>query len=277
METSFWIFVLLGFVAQIIDGGVGMGFGIITNTVLLSLGIPPVVSSASVHTAGIFTSGLSGLSHWRLGNINKKLFLTLVFPGIIGAFIGSRLMQALPRHILKPAIGAYLLIIGIILLYRAFKMPSEDNLASKYPPFGWIMYGLLTLLKWGPFKKVAEMPTQFLEGLALTGGSLDAIGGGGWGPIVTSILLLKEQEPRTSIGSVNAAEFFVALTTSITLFAGFPSKSQQTIIGGLILGGMVAAPLGAFALRFISKRVLLFIVGGVMTTLTTFNLLYNWL
>jgi len=187
IDSSFLIFICIGFAAQLIDGALGMAYGISSNTLLLSSGVPPAYASACVHFAEVFTTGASGLSHWRLKNINKKLFKSLVIPGIIGAVIGAYILSNIDGKILRPYIAAYLLVMGILIIKRAIIKAKKKKTKNIFP-------------------------------LAITGGFLDAVGGGGWGPVVVSTLINKGRAPLYTIGSVNLAEFFIAMAGSITFF-----------------------------------------------------------
>lgn len=243
-ETFFW-FVLAGFVAQIVDGALGMAYGVTSSTVLLSYGLSPKLASAAVHTAEVFTTGVSGLSHIRFGNFNKRLFFKLVIPGVIFGTLGAFLLgSVIEGDIIKPYINAYLLILGVLILLKAFKKNLETKEDTKSAPI-----------------------------LASFGGFLDAIGGGGWGPIVTSNLIRKGNTPSTIIGTVNTAEFFVTYFTAGVLIY-FTGISSWQIILGLILGGILAAPLGALIVKKVRKRVL-FIAVGVLIVGTSLYSLYT--
>jgi uncharacterized membrane protein YfcA len=237
------LFMLAGFVAQLIDGALGMAYGVSSNTLLLSLGVPPAAASASVHTAEMFTTGISGFSHLKLGNVNKKLVLNLVLPGVIGGVVGAYLLTSIDGDVIKPFISAYLLIMGIVILYRV-------------------------LSKNGQKEKEHKGPRLYL--LALIGGFFDAIGGGGWGPIVTSTLVADGHNPRFTIGSVNATEFFVTVAESVafmlTLRTGLV-EYWPTILG-LLLGGVLAAPLAAVVCKKIPARTLTGMVGVLITLLS---------
>src|SRR5690606_18211671 len=180
-DGTFKWFILAGFVAQIIDGALGMAYGVSCTTLLLNFGLPPSMASASVHTSEIFTTGVSGLSHLKFRNIDKALFFKLLFTGVFGAVLGAYLISDFfDGQTVKPFIAAYLLILGIFILYKGIRNAPSSG------------------------KKLRHIPR-----LAFFGGLLDACGGGGWGPIVTSNLLNKGGGPRTSIGPANTAEFFV--------------------------------------------------------------------
>ena len=239
-DEEFFLYVIAGFIAQIIDGALGMAYGVSCTTFLLHLGVPPALASASVHTAEVFTTGVSGLSHLYLKNVDKKLFIRLAIPGIIGAILGAFLLsKILDGNAVKPFIAAYLLILGILIIVKSIKEPLFKEEIKNVSPLGFI------------------------------GGLLDSIGGGGWGPIVTSNIIHRGKTPQLTIGTVNTAEFFVAFfSTGVFLFfLGF--QGWKTILG-LIIGGVLAAPIGAYLLRFIKPRILMFIVGLVITVTSGF-------
>ena len=225
MDLSILMYIVVGFFAQIIDGSLGMAYGVSSNTFLLSLGIPPAAASASVHMAEVVTTGVSGISHWRLGNIDKNLIKRLLIPGMVGGVIGAYLLTSIPGDIIKPFISAYLLIMGIIILVKALQKNQEH-------------------------KEV----TSHLSILGLIGGFFDAVGGGGWGPIVTTTLVARGKHPRFAIGSVNFSEFFVTLAESITFVLTLSfGKYWQTILG-LLIGGVIAAPMAAFMAKKLPPR-----------------------
>ncbi len=180
MDLNILVFVLVGFIAQMIDGALGMAYGVSSNTFLLSIGIPPAAASASVHMAEVVTTGISGFSHWKLENIDKELVKRLVIPGVIGGVVGAYLLTEVPADIIKPIVSAYLLIMGVVILFKAIRV-------------GEILKGV----------------PVYITFLGLIGGFFDAIGGGGWGPIVTTTLMARGTHPRFTIGSVNFSEFFV--------------------------------------------------------------------
>lgn len=241
-SPAFWSAVAVGFFAQMIDGALGMAYGITATTFLLSAGASPAAASASVHIAEVFTTGLSGISHVKLGNVNKSLFLRLLLPGIIGAVLGAILITQFDGKVLKPFISAYLLLMGLYILSKAYRHVKQ----RKEP------------------KHVAK--------LALFGGFVDAAGGGGWGPVVTSSLLGSGSDPRTTIGSVNFAEFFLTISsaTSFILLAGEPSTWMM--VAGLVFGGMFAAPFAALLCKKLSARTLLTIVGCLITLISAYNI-----
>jgi len=242
-QTFFW-FLLAGFLAQIVDGALGMAYGVTSNTILLSFGLSPRLASAAVHTAEVFTTGVSGLSHIRFGNFNKALFFKLLIPGVVSASIGAYLLGAvIDGHSIKPYINAYLLILGVIILFKVLKQKIVLGDNIKNAPI-----------------------------YALFGGFLDAIGGGGWGPIVTSNLINKGNTPSAVIGTVNTVEFFVTYFTAGILIYFTGIQSWQIILG-LIVGGTLAAPLGAYVTKILPSKVMMIIVGCLIIVTSLFTLL----
>lgn len=234
-DDNFFYYLLGGFIAQMIDGALGMAYGVTATTFLLTLGIPPSVASASVHTSEIFTSGVSGYMHLKFGNVNSKLFKTLLIPGVIGAILGAYVLTSLEEYIyiIKPFVAVYTLILGVLIIKKALKKRIEKR----------------------PFTKIGW--------LAMLGGSMDAIGGGGWGPIVSSTLIARGRHPKYTIGSVNLTEFFVSLASSVT-FITLIGFSHWQVIVGLILGGMVAAPIAASLSRRLPIKTMMILVGIVV-------------
>ncbi|UOR00006.1 TSUP family transporter [Hymenobacter sp. 5317J-9] len=214
---TFYTFVAVGFVAQLIDGVLGMGYGVVSAISLMSLGLNPASVSASIHTAEMFASGASGYHHYRFGNVNKKLFRVLLLPGIAGAVSGAYLLSRFGEAYaawVKPLLAVYLLVLGVRILTRAF---GRADRRRKVKHAGW---------------------------LAGAGGFLDSFGGGGWGPLVTSTLITNGRTPRYVIGTVSITEFFVTFASALTFFA-MRGLSHWQIVAGLIVGGVAAAPLAA--------------------------------
>jgi uncharacterized protein len=240
--ASFWSAAGVGLLAQVVDGALGMAYGVTSTAFLLSTGVPPAAASASVHLAEVFTTAFSGISHWRLGNVNKALFKRLVLPGIAGAVLGAYIVTSFDGNAIKPWISGYLLLMGLYILTKAFRKIV-----------------------------VATDPPTYVAPLALTGGFVDAVGGGGWGPVVTTSLIGSGQEPRRTIGSVNAAEFFIALAggVSLTVMGGL---TVWTTIAGLIFGGLFAAPLAAVLAKHAPTKLLLVIVGLLISGISIYNL-----
>ncbi len=233
MDVNFFLIVLVGFIAQLIDGSLGMAYGVSSNSFLLGIGIPPAAASASVHTAEIFTTAISGFSHWRLGNVDKKIVLKLLIPGVIGGAVGAYLLTNINANVIKPYIAVYLLLMGIRIIYKAFTLGKEHDRDPK---------------------------ASLLIPLGLVGGSLDAIGGGGWGPIVTTTLMSTGHTPRKTIGSVNFTEFFVTMTEAITFILTIGLTHWKVILG-LLIGGVIAAPFGALLTKKIPAKFIMIFVG----------------
>ncbi|MDP1716422.1 MAG: sulfite exporter TauE/SafE family protein [Anaerolineales bacterium] len=242
MELTFLLYVLVGFVAQMIDGALGMAYGVSSNTFLLSLGIPPAAASASVHMAEVATTGISGFSHWKLGNVDWKLVRRLLIPGVIGGVIGAYVLTSIDGNIIKPYIAVYLLIMGGVILYKSFTL--------------------------NPKKKKDEYHGPRVSWLGLAGGFCDAIGGGGWGPVVTSTLVARGKHPRMTIGSVNFSEFFVTLAESVTFVITLSFSQYWQVIVGLLIGGAIAAPIAAKLAQKIPVKALMVFVGILIIVLS---------
>jgi uncharacterized membrane protein YfcA len=243
-----FLFVLVGFFAQMVDGALGMAYGVSSNAFLLAMGIPPALSSASVHMAEVVTTAISGVSHWRLGNVRRRLFLQLLIPGVIGGVIGAYLLTQVDGNKLKPYISIYLIMMGLVIIWRAWRrIMAEKNIETWIAPLG------------------------------LVGGFFDAIGGGGWGPVVTTTLVARGNNPRFTIGSVNTAEFFVTLAESITFIATLGFLDTGRIILGLLIGGAIAAPLAALVTKRLPQRLLLIMVGLLIIALNIRTLALLWL
>lgn len=232
---EFFIFVLGGFIAQMIDGSLGMAYGVSASTFLMSFGVSPAAASASIHASEIFTSGVSGLSHLKFQNVNKRLFKTLLIPGVMGAIAGAYILSSFEsyNHIIRPVVATYTLILGVIIIIKA------RNIQPK------------------------RRKTKNVPALAGFGGFMDSIGGGGWGPIVATTLIARGRNPRYTIGSVNLAEFFVSFASSVTFFISIGIGYFQ-IIAGLILGGIIAAPIAAHLVRKLPIKKMLIVVGVVV-------------
>jgi len=237
-DTDFLIFFAIGVFAQLVDGTLGMGYGATSTSFLLAYGVPPVISSTGVHVAEMFTTGASAISHHKFGNINKKLVKHLLIPGVLGSIAGAYLLSdVINGDVIKPFIAVYMIVLAIIIIKKALA------------------------------KTIVKKKTKKLGILATFGGFMDAVGGGGWGPIVTSTLLGRGRNPRYTIGSVNAAEFAISFASGITfmLFGGI--HGWQVIIG-LILGGVIAAPLGAYLVNKIKRKPMMVAVGVLIILLS---------
>ena len=228
-------FIMIGFAAQLVDGALGMAFGVISSTLLLSMGVPPAAASAGVHTVESFTTAVSGISHALHRNIDVRLFARIVVPGVIGGVLGAYVLTEIDAEIARPVVLVYLAAIGLFLIWRASGHPPHERDPRVIAPIGFV------------------------------GGFLDAAGGGGWGPVVTSNLLIQGASPRKVIGTVSAAEFFLTVTISATFIAALGVEAFTTATVGLLIGGVLAAPLGAFMAKRVPARPLLLMVGVVLT------------
>lgn len=234
-------FVAIGFAAQLIDGAVGMAFGVISTTLLISLGVPPAAASAGVHAAETFTTAASGASHIAHRNVDWRLFGRLAVPGVIGGVLGAYVLTNVSAEAARPFVLAYLAGIGVYLVWRGVH----------YPP--------------------THKPAKVVAPLGFAGGFLDAAGGGGWGPIVTGNLLVQGAEPRRTIGTVNATEFVVTATISATFVASLGWQMFTVATLGLLIGGIIAAPFGAVVAKKVRPRILLVFVGAVLTATSLYG------
>lgn len=237
-------FIAVGFAAQLVDGALGMAFGVISSTLLVSIGVPPAAASAGVHTVETFTTGVSGISHIAHRNVDWTLLARIAIPGVVGGVLGAYVLTQLQADTVKPFVLAYLAAIGLFLIWRGFHFPP------------------------------AHRAPKVVEPLGLVGGFLDAAGGGGWGPVVSGNLLVQGTEPRRTIGTVNTAEFVLTVSISITFIAtlGWAAFTAATL--GLLIGGVVAAPLGAWAAKLAPPRILMTLV-GVVLSLTSLHGVYR--
>ena len=231
----------IGFAAQLVDGALGMAFGVISSTLLVSIGVPPAAASAGVHVVETFTTGVSGISHVFHRNVRWKLFLRLVIPGVIGGVLGAYVLSNVDAAVARPFVLTYLAGVGLWLLWRGLR----------YPPH--------------------EKEPKVIEPLGLIGGFLDAAGGGGWGPVVTSNLLVQGASPRHVIGSVNTAEFFLTVAISATFIASLGIAAFTIATTGLLIGGVLAAPMGAFLAKRVPAKTLLIFVGAVLTITSAYG------
>lgn len=240
-------FIAVGFAAQLVDGALGMAFGVISNALMVGvLGIPPALASQRVHVVECFTTATSGLSHLLHGNIDKRLFFRLLIPGLIGGVAGAYLLSSVDAGAVKPFVLLYLTSIGLYLLWRGLRYPPQTREAKYVAPLG------------------------------LVGGFLDAAGGGGWGPVVTSNLLVQGAEPRKVVGTVNSVEFFLTLAVSATFIwhLGFADLAGATL--GFLIGGVAAAPIGAWAAKHFPARQMLILVGIVLTATSAYGVYNAW-
>ncbi|HYE44706.1 MAG TPA: sulfite exporter TauE/SafE family protein [Caulobacter sp.] len=251
MLQDFLTFALVGFAAQIVDGALGMAYGVVSSTVLLAVGVPPATASASVHAAEVFTTAASAGSHVAHRNVNWRMFFPLAIAGMIGGVIGAFVLTSIDGNVIKPFIVGYLGIMGLIILWRAWKGPSRTPTNRK-----------------------------LLAPLGLIGGFCDAVGGGGWGPTVNSALVGTGTEPRYSIGTGNTAEFFVTVAISAAFVTALLTGNWQNTgglvqhaasVAGLVAGGLVAAPLAGWFVKIIPVRVFTWMVGGMVLFLCLYQ------
>jgi hypothetical protein len=245
MTSDLLLFVAVGFAAQLVDGAIGMAYGLTSTTVLLSLGLSPATASASVHAAEVFTTGASGFAHWRLGNVDVALFRRLAIPGVVGGALGAYLLTEIPGDTVRPFVSIYLAIIAGVVLWKALRRRPAD-----------------------------PKPPRYVSLLGFSGGFLDAVGGGGWGPLVASTLVGSGTKTRFAIGSTNAAEFLVTTTVSAT-FVFTIGLELWPVIAGLILGGVLAAPFAAYVTRALPDRPLMILVAIVIMVLSLRGLLQS--
>ena len=242
MDIEFWSYTAIGFAAQLVDGALGMAYGLTASSCLLATGLPPATVSATVHLAETATTGASALSHHHFGNIDRALFRRLFLPAVAGAAIGAWLLASLPTEHIRPWIALYVLLMGGLVLVKAFRPVPPVSIASKVAPLGF------------------------------GGAMVDAIGGGGWGPIVASTLLARGNHARTTVGTVNAVEFFVTLSSSL-VFVFTLGITHWRVVLPLALGGLLAAPLGAWLCRRVEHKRMLLLVGSLIVLVSLHNLI----
>lgn len=251
MET-FLLFMLVGLLAQSVDGALGMAYGVISSSVLLAFGVPPATASASVHGAEVFTTAASASSHAWHRNIEWRLFVPLALAGVVGGIAGAYILAGIDGDVIKPFIIVYLAVIGLWILWRA----GRDIKPKKI------------------------RPAFVVAPLGVIGGFLDAIGGGGWGPTVTSTMVGAGQEPRKAIGTVNTAEFFLTVAISATfvwsLITGHWAEAEDlrnhlSAVAGLVAGGLIAAPFAGLITKRVPAKVLTYAVGSLLVLLSIFQ------
>jgi uncharacterized protein len=230
INDTFMLYMLIGFAAQLIDGALGMAYGLTASSFLLAAGLPPATASATVHFAETFTTGASAASHHRFGNINADLFKRLIIPGMLGAAIGAYVLTAIDGDVIKPFVAGYLALMGLYVLLKSMREILPVIVQKRVAPLGFF------------------------------GGLIDAMGGGGWGPIVTSTLLARGNPSRYTIGTVNAVEFFVALTSSAVFIATIGMQFWSIVLA-LALGGVFAAPIAGYITKHVPHRPMMAVVG----------------
>lgn len=238
---SLILLAIVGLIAQLVDGSLGMAYGVTSTTLLLAVGISPALASASVHIAEVGTCAMSGVSHWRFGNVDWSKIVWLAVPGAIGAFLGAVvLVSVITAEAAEPIVAVFLFSLGIFILAR-FSFRRHERPVRERP-----------------------IPKTFISPLGFVAGFLDAAGGGGWGPISTPTLLSSgRMQPRKVIGTVDTSEFLVAFAASVGFlislsFADIPWQ----LVGALLLGGLIAAPIAAWIVRILPARIMGTAVGG---------------
>ncbi|WP_031409667.1 sulfite exporter TauE/SafE family protein [Geobacillus vulcani] len=249
------VFVFVGFIAQLIDGSLGMAYGVTSSTLLLTFGIAPAVASASVHLAEVVTTAASGASHWKFGNVDRGMVGRLIIPGSVGAFVGACFLSNLPGDLIKPYVSLFLLVLGFYIIYR-----------------------FLVLNGRAPSSPGKQWSNKQLVPLGLAAGFLDATGGGGWGPIATPVLLAnKSMEARKVVGTVDTSEFAVALSATLgfVISLGWEQVNWYWVLT-LMAGGIVAAPIAAWLVRKLPSHLLGVLVGGLIILTNVRTLLHAW-
>ena len=240
---SFIVLAIVGLVAQLVDGSLGMAYGVTSTTLLLAVGISPALASASVHLAEVGTCAMSGASHWRFGNVDWSKIVWLAVPGAIGAFLGAVVLASvITAEAAEPIVAVFLFSLGIFILSR-FAFRRHERPVRERP-----------------------IPKAFLSPLGFVAGFLDAAGGGGWGPISTPTLLSSgRMQPRKVIGTVDTSEFLVAVAASIGFFVSLSfADIPWQLVGALLVGGLIAAPIAAWIVRILPARIMGTAVGGVI-------------
>lgn len=242
MTSDFMLLLAIGFVAQLVDGALGMAYGVLSNTAMLAMGLPPAQASALVHTAEVFTTGASAASHLYHRNVDWRMVARLGITGVLGAVLGAWILSNIDLAIARRFVYGYLLLMGIYILLKSMQIAP-----ARQKPAGW------------------TAPLGFLSGF------LDASGGGGWGPMVTSTLIGSGHAPRQTVGSVNTTEFFVTVAAATTFFVELGASSLQYLFP-LLLGGVLAAPFGGWVVKHVPARALMTAVGVLIVTLSAWQL-----
>jgi uncharacterized membrane protein YfcA len=242
MTADFYLLLAIGFCAQLIDGALGMAFGVISNAALLAMGLPPAHASALIHTAEIFTTGASAASHIYHRNVDWRMVWRLGIAGVLGAVLGAWILSNIDVSTARRFAYFYLLLMGVYILLKSMRLPMTR-----------------------------KRPTGWTAPLGFVGGFLDASGGGGWGPVTSSTLIGSGHSPRQTVGSVNTTEFFVTVAAATTFFAELGTSPLQHLVP-LVLGGVLAAPFGGWVVKHVSARVLMTAVGALIVTLSLIQL-----
>ncbi|MGG3798655.1 sulfite exporter TauE/SafE family protein [Metabacillus fastidiosus] len=249
------IFAFIGFLAQLIDGSLGMAYGVTSTSLLLAFGMSPAIASASVHLSEVVTTAASGVSHIKFGNVDKKMVYRLIIPGSIGAFIGATFLSNIPGELVKPYVSIFLLALGIYVVIRFLVLykPSEEKKGTR-------------------LSVKQSIPLGFIAGF------FDATGGGGWGPIATPVLLSKNgMTARKVVGTVDTSEFAIAVSATLGFFIslGWEAVQWQWVIA-LMIGGIIAAPIAAWLVRIIPAHLMGVSVGGFIVLTNSRTLLHTW-
>lgn len=249
VPPTFYYFLIAGFIFAMIDGAIGMSYGITSTTFSLSMGIPPASASTAVHISEILSCGIAGWMHLRMGNVNRKLFKILILPGIAGAVIGAYLLSSLEHYAMytKPLVSLYTLILGTVILLRAIRAQRKKHVAKKIKKIGLLGFG---------------------------GGFIDAIGGGGWGSIVLSSLIAGGRHPRFSLGTVKATRFFIAMLSSLTFVTVLYHVHWDAVLG-LVIGSAIASPIAARVSNKISAKTIMVAV-AVIVILVSMKSIYGF-
>jgi uncharacterized protein len=243
VTTEFVLLLAIGFVAQLVDGALGMAYGVLANAAMLSMGLPPAHASALVHTAEVFTTGASAASHIYHRNVDWRIVARLGVTGVLGAILGAWILSNIEVGAARRWVYGYLLLMGFYILWRSMRIGPTPR-----TPAGWVI------------------PLGFVSGF------LDASGGGGWGPVTTSTLIGSGHAPRHTVGSVNTTEFFVTVAAAATFFVELGASPFEHLIP-LVLGGVLAAPFGGWTVRHVPARALMIAVGVLIVILSTVQLL----
>lgn len=250
------IFAFIGLLAQLIDGALGMAYGVTSSSMLLAFGIAPAVASASVHISEVVTTAASGASHIKFGNVDKTLVYRLIIPGSVGAFAGAAFLSNLPANLAKPYISVFLLILGAYVLFRfLFLYQSSEE------------------------KQGTQLTKRQSIPLGLIAGFADATGGGGWGPIATPILLSRKgMSARRVVGTVDTSEFAIAVSASLGFLISLGWEEVNWLwVGALMIGGLIAAPIAAWLVRIVHAQLMGVLVGGFIIMVNARTLLTTWI
>ena len=250
------IFAFIGFLAQLIDGSLGMAYGVTSTSLLLAFSISPAIASASVHLSEVVTTAASGVSHIKFGNVDKKMVYRLIIPGAIGAFLGATFLSNIPGHLVKPYVSLFLLLLGVYVMTR-----------------------FLFVFKANEERKETPLSVKQAVPLGLIAGFFDATGGGGWGPIATPVLLSKKgMTARKVIGTVDTSEFAIAISATLGFFISLGWESVNwTWVFALMIGGVIAAPIAAWLVRIVPAHLMGVLVGGFIILTNSKTLLDTWI